>query len=221
MSEQKNTVQLPENPPYKVFVGNLPFDAIQGDMDDIFKGCDMVGVKMVRDRETDKFKGYAYVEFRTREDLAKALQFNGYAFDSRTLRIDIADTKSRDGYNMNKRGGNYGPQKSNNYSNNQRHDNKKGNGSNNRNNQYNKNERLQNGKWINAQSSNRRRGNSNRYNNRSTVEVVDDPDRPKLQLKPRTTDPEELARIKLQQEEEEAARVAKIFGKTVSVSKEK
>lgn len=184
----------------------------------------MVEVKMVRDRETDKFKGYAYVEFRTREDLAKALKFNGHAFVDRPLRIDIANTKPRDGGNMNKRGGSYGQQKGNNPMSSQRHDNKKGNGYNNRSNQHeksDKNERLQNGKWVNAHSSNRRRGNSTRDSHRSTVEVVDDPERPKLKLQPRTTDPEELARIKLQQQEEEAARVAKIFGKTVSVSKEK
>uniref|UniRef100_A0A0N5BAQ9 RRM domain-containing protein n=1 Tax=Strongyloides papillosus TaxID=174720 RepID=A0A0N5BAQ9_STREA len=221
MSERRSTVQLPENPPYKVYVGNLPYDAIQGDMDDIFKDCDMVEVKMVRDRETDKFKGYAYVEFRTREDLAKALQFNGYVFVDRTLRIDIANTKSRDGGSMNKRGGGFSQQKSNNHNTNQRHDNKKGNGYNNRNNPQDRNERIQNGKWVNAHPSNRRRGNSTREYQRSTVEVVDDPERPKLKLQPRTTDPEELARIKHQQEEEEAARVAKIFGKNVSISKEK
>lgn len=32
---------------------------------------------MMRDYENDRFKGFAYVEFRTREDLKKALELDG------------------------------------------------------------------------------------------------------------------------------------------------
>lgn len=59
------------------FVGNLPIDLIQGDIDIIFKNLPLKQVRMVRDRETDKFKGYCYVEFDTAEALSKALMLNG------------------------------------------------------------------------------------------------------------------------------------------------
>lgn len=32
---------------------------------------------MVRDHDNDQFKGYAYVEFKTREDLERALSYDG------------------------------------------------------------------------------------------------------------------------------------------------
>lgn len=36
---------------------------------------------MVRDRETDKFKGFAYVEFNTADELRKVLEINGVVGD--------------------------------------------------------------------------------------------------------------------------------------------
>jgi hypothetical protein len=59
------------------YVANLPADVIQGDIDIIFKNLPLKQVRMVRDKETDKFKGYCYVEFESAEALGKALQMNG------------------------------------------------------------------------------------------------------------------------------------------------
>jgi hypothetical protein len=62
---------------YVAFVGNLPVDIIQGDIDIIFKNYTIKNVRMVRDRETDKFRGYCYVTFETQEMLNQALNLNG------------------------------------------------------------------------------------------------------------------------------------------------
>lgn len=42
-------------------------------------------VQLVRDRETDKFKGFGFVEFRSAQDLNQALEVDG-AVSSRLLR---------------------------------------------------------------------------------------------------------------------------------------
>uniref|UniRef100_A0A914UQD0 Eukaryotic translation initiation factor 4H n=1 Tax=Plectus sambesii TaxID=2011161 RepID=A0A914UQD0_9BILA len=89
--------QMPTEPPYKAFVGNLPHDTVQGDIDTIFREMKISNTKLVRDRETDQFKGYAYVEFEDIESLEMALSLNGVLFAERQLRIDVAEPMRKDG----------------------------------------------------------------------------------------------------------------------------
>lgn len=72
------------------FVGNLPVDLIQGDIDIIFKNLPLRQVRMVRDRETDKFKGFCYVEFENEEALNKALLLNGAKVNETFIKVSVA-----------------------------------------------------------------------------------------------------------------------------------
>lgn len=57
----------------------------------------MKSIRLVRDRETDKFKGFCYVEFDNAHDLEEALQLDGtVSVEGHFLRIDVAEGKRSD-----------------------------------------------------------------------------------------------------------------------------
>lgn len=90
-------------------MGNLPQGVVQGDVSEIFRDQDVKNVRLVKDKETDKFKGFCYVEFETLDHLKEALNLDGrirLEDASSCLRIDIAEQKKdRGGYNNNRGGG--------------------------------------------------------------------------------------------------------------------
>ncbi|CAH0713834.1 unnamed protein product, partial [Brenthis ino] len=88
---------LPSEPPYKAYVGNLPSGIIQGDINRIFPNLSIKNVRLVMDKETDKFKGFCYVEFEYLDDLIKAIELNGALnVDGNIIKIDVAEEKRND-----------------------------------------------------------------------------------------------------------------------------
>ncbi|XP_013105640.1 eukaryotic translation initiation factor 4H isoform X3 [Stomoxys calcitrans] len=104
--------QLPTEPPYIAYVGNLPQRLVQGDVVKIFQcqGIEVKSVRLVNDRVTDVFKGFCYVEFDSLETLEDVLRRDGLINvddNGAPLRIDIAERRKNDrggGGGFNKRG---------------------------------------------------------------------------------------------------------------------
>ncbi|XP_015117096.1 eukaryotic translation initiation factor 4H isoform X2 [Diachasma alloeum] len=97
---------LPTEPPYTAYVGNLPDGVVQRDIDKMFSELSVKNVRLVKDRETDKFKGFCYVEFSTVADLQNALQMRGGIFvEQQEIKIDIAEGKRDNRGGFDRKGG--------------------------------------------------------------------------------------------------------------------
>lgn len=88
-----------------VFVGNLPLTAVQGDIDQIFSTLKVKRSRFARDKDTDKFKGFCFVEFGDEDSVRKAIEFDGADFGGHQLRIHVAENRNRDGGGRGGRGG--------------------------------------------------------------------------------------------------------------------
>lgn len=71
-----------------IFIGNLAFDVEDEELWRHFETCGkVVNLRIIRDRETNFGKGFAYVQFDTIEGLQASLAMNGTIFKERSLRI--------------------------------------------------------------------------------------------------------------------------------------
>jgi hypothetical protein len=95
----------PDVPPFTAFIGNIPFQTTQGDLEHLFEGLPINEVRVPMDRETGEPKGYAYVEFGTKAALVSAMGFNGMSWQGRDLRVNVAASKMGGGGGGSARGG--------------------------------------------------------------------------------------------------------------------
>jgi RNA recognition motif-containing protein len=76
----------------KLFVGNLPFEATEDGIRDLFAQAGTVdSVRVMRDRATGQARGFAFVEMATDADAQAAIgQLNEQPFGGRTLTVNEA-----------------------------------------------------------------------------------------------------------------------------------
>jgi len=77
-----------------IYVGNLPFNAGEDDIKNIFSPYGAVlDIRLVKDRRSKRFKGYGFVEMSTSGAKAAIENLDGTDYAGRTLRINEAKKK--------------------------------------------------------------------------------------------------------------------------------
>ncbi len=76
----------------KLYVGNLPYDTGENDLQQLFGNAGTVeSVNVMRDMATGRARGFAFVEMSTEEEAQKAIsQFNNYSMGGRNLTVNEA-----------------------------------------------------------------------------------------------------------------------------------
>jgi RNA recognition motif-containing protein len=79
----------------KLYVGNLSYNTTEEDLRTLFTQAGAVeSVDLIKDRDTGRSKGFAFIEMSAQEDAEKAIRmFNGTPLDNRELRVNIARPK--------------------------------------------------------------------------------------------------------------------------------
>jgi RNA recognition motif-containing protein len=89
----------------KVYVGNLPYNTTEDDLRTLFTQAGTVAsVALIKDRDTGRSKGFAFVEMSSQSEAEKAIQtFNGYSLGDRPLKVNLARPREERSF-----GGGYG-----------------------------------------------------------------------------------------------------------------
>jgi len=88
----------------KLYVGNLSYDTTEDGLRAKFaEAGTVVAVDMIKDRDTGRTKGFAFVTMTTQEEAENAIKmFNGKTLDNRELKVNIArprEERPRKSYN--------------------------------------------------------------------------------------------------------------------------
>lgn len=80
----------------RLYVGNLSFDVTTDSLRDCFAEFGAVtDTHVVKDRETGRARGFAFVTMTTPDEATHAVaQLNGSMFEGRSLRVNIAEERA-------------------------------------------------------------------------------------------------------------------------------
>lgn len=93
----------------KLYVGNLSYTATEEELQNYFAQAGTVKtVTIVKDRETGRARGFAFVEMSTDAEAQKAISmFNGASFMDRALTVNLARPREDRGGAGGNRGGGF------------------------------------------------------------------------------------------------------------------
>ena len=81
----------------RLFVGNLPFNATENDLQDYFSQAGaVVAVNIMQDRTTGRSRGFGFVEMSSQDEAQKAITlFHQKEFQGRALTVDSAKPREQ------------------------------------------------------------------------------------------------------------------------------
>lgn len=96
---ERKEYPVPDAPPYRAMVLNLPWEANDFGLQEFFEtlmdGHDLIkDIDIPRDRELDRIRGFAFVEFHTREMLEEALKTLNTEYIGRRIFVSVAAPKN-------------------------------------------------------------------------------------------------------------------------------
>ena len=79
----------------KLYVGNLPFSTTEEDLRTMFaQAGTVVSVSLIKDRDSGRSRGFAFVELSTQAEAEKAVSlFNNTPLENRSLKVNLARPK--------------------------------------------------------------------------------------------------------------------------------
>ncbi len=83
----------------KLYVGNLAYTTTEADLETYFAQAGTVkSVAIIKDRDSGRSKGFAFVEMSTEEEAQQAIsQLDGKEFQDRMLKVNLARPREEGG----------------------------------------------------------------------------------------------------------------------------
>jgi RNA recognition motif-containing protein len=93
----------------KLFVGNLHFSISEEKLEQMFaQAGEVVSVTIIRDRDSGRSKGFAFVEMSNQVEVEEAVRrYNEFEINGRSLKVSIARPQEKDGRYSKRSGGKY------------------------------------------------------------------------------------------------------------------
>lgn len=82
----------------KIYVGNLSYQVSQEDLNEFFGQFGAIqDVKLIKDRETGRSKGFAFITFENTDGMQGALDLNGSEYEGRKIKVSVANDEEQGG----------------------------------------------------------------------------------------------------------------------------